>query len=214
MTAPADFSSSVTSTEVDASARSVGVLYAKALYAAAGKAGALDDVAADFEAVMEVVETHPTWIDFSRSGMVSNAERAEVYHKAFDGKASALFVNFLRTVASHGRHQMLRAIFRAFREMNDERTGQVRIEVTTPKPLDDGLGRRLAEGLQKTLGRKPIFETKVNSDLIGGVMLRVGDTVYDGSVATLLENIRTQMIDRTVYEIQSRRDRFRITAGN
>lgn len=214
MTAPADFSSSVASTEVDANARSVGVLYAKALYAAAAKAGKLDEVAADFEAVMQVIESHPTWIEFSRSGMVSNADRAEIYRKAFEGKASPLFVNFLRTVASRGRQQMLRAIFRAFREKNDERTGQVRIEVTTPQTIEAGLNQRLTDGLQKTLGRKPILESKVKPDLIGGVMLRVGDTVYDGSVATLLEKIRTQMIDRTVYEIQSRRDRFRITAGN
>jgi F-type H+-transporting ATPase subunit delta len=214
MTAPADFSSSVASTEVDASARSVGVLYAKALFAAAGKAGALDEVAADFEAVMQIVDRHPQWIEFARSGMVSSADRAEVYRKAFEGKASKVFVNFLRTLAAHGRQQMLRAIYRAFREMNDERTGQVRIEVTTPKQLDDGLSKRLAEVMRKVLGRKPIFEAKVDSNLIGGVMLRVGDTVYDGSVATQLEKIRTQMIDRTVYEIQSRRDRFRLTAGN
>jgi F-type H+-transporting ATPase subunit delta len=214
MTAPADFSSSVASTEVDANARSVGVLYAKALYAAADKAGALDEVAADFEAVMQVVQQHPQWIEFARSGMISGAERAEVYRKAFEGKASKVFVNFLRTVASHGRQQMLRAIFRAFREMNDDRIGQVRIEITTSKPLEDGLSKRLAGGLQKSLGRMPIFEPKVDLDLIGGVMLRVGDTVYDGSVATLLNKIRTQMIDRTVYEIQSRRDRFRTPAGN
>src|SRR5690349_14741472 len=101
MTAPADFSSSVASTEIDAGARSVGVLYAKALYAAAVKAKSIDEVAADFEAVMQVVDAHPQWMSFARSGMISNADRAEVYRKAFDGKANPLFVNFLRTVASH-----------------------------------------------------------------------------------------------------------------
>lgn len=214
MTTPADFSSSVASTEVDASARSVGVLYAKALFAAAGKAGVLDEVAADFDAVMQIVDHHPQWVDFARSGMISAQDRAEVYRKAFEGKASPLFVNFLRTVAAHSRQQMLRAIYRAFREMNDARTGQVRIEVTTSKPMDDSLTQRLAESLHKTLGQKPIFEPRVKPDLIGGVMLRVGDTVYDGSVATQLNKIRTQMIDRTVYEIQSRRDRFRSATGN
>lgn len=214
MTAPADFSSSVASTEVDASARQVGVLYAKALYAAAAKSNSLDEVAADFEAVMQVLESHPTWIDFARSGMISNEQRAEIYRKGFEGKAAPVFVNFLRTVAMHGRQQMLRAIFRAFREMNDERTGQVRIEVITPTKLDEEVSKRMSEGLLQSLGRKPIFEPRLDPRLIGGVMLRVGDTVYDGSVATQLEKIRTQMIDRTVHEIQSRRDRFRTAEGN
>ena len=50
--------------------------------------------------------------------------------------------------------------------------------------------------------------------LIGGVVLRVGDTVYDGSVARQLEQVREQMIDRSVHEIQSRRNRFGHSAGN
>ena len=84
----------------------------------------------------------------------------------------------------------------------------------TPAPLDEAVASRLADSLQKSLGKKPFFETKIDASLIGGVMLRVGDTVYDASVATQLEKIRTQMIDRTVHEIQSRRDRFRSAKGN
>jgi F-type H+-transporting ATPase subunit delta len=214
MTAPADFSSSLASNEVNANARQVGVVYAKALFAAAKKAGNLDEVAADFEAVMSVLESHPTFLGLARSGMISGEDRAAMYGRAFEGKAAPLFVSFLRTIAKHGRAQYLRAVFRAFREMNDERTSQVRIEVTTASKLDDAVGKRMAENLQKSLGRKPIFDSRVDSALIGGVMLRIGDTVYDGSVATQLENIRTQMIDRTVHEIQSRRDRFRSAEGN
>ena len=209
MTEPADFSSSVASTEIDAGARQVGMVYAKALFATAKKAGKLDEVASDFEAVMQVLDSHPVWIDLARSGMIPQEQRADMYRRAFEGKATPLFVNFLRTVAKHGRAQNLRAIFRAFREMNDERIGQARVSVTTAAKLDDAVGKRIAEVLQKSLGRKPIFENKVDPALIGGVMLRVGDTVYDASVATQLEKIRTQMIDRSVHEIQSRRDRFR-----
>ena len=50
--------------------------------------------------------------------------------------------------------------------------------------------------------------------LIGGAVLRVGDVVYDGSIANQLQIIRQEMIDRSVDEIQSRRDRFRNPAGN
>ena len=54
----------------------------------------------------------------------------------------------------------------------------------------------------------------VDPAVIGGAVLRIDDTVYDGSVANQLQSIRQQMIDRSVHEIQSRRDRFRYPAGS
>ena len=59
------------------------------------------------------------------------------------------------------------------------------------------------------LGGEPLVEQVVDPTVIGGAVLRVGDVVYDGSVANQLQILRQQMIDRSVHEIQSRRDRFR-----
>ncbi|HEV3344867.1 MAG TPA: F0F1 ATP synthase subunit delta, partial [Pirellulales bacterium] len=64
------------------------------------------------------------------------------------------------------------------------------------------------------LGGEPVLAAKVNPDLIGGLVFRVGDTVYDGSVATRLARVRSQMIDRSIHEIQRRRDRISPAAGN
>ena len=61
---------------------------------------------------------------------------------------------------------------------------------------------------------EPILEPAVDPELIGGAVLRLGDTVYDGSIANQLQILRQQMIERSVHEIQSRRDRFRYPAGN
>ena len=58
------------------------------------------------------------------------------------------------------------------------------------------------------------MEVKVDPELIGGAVVRIGDTVYDGSVAGQLERLESQMINRSVHEIQSRRDRFRHSGGN
>ena len=61
---------------------------------------------------------------------------------------------------------------------------------------------------------RPYWRAVIDPELIGGVVVRVGDTVYDGSVATNLKQLRQQMINRSVHEIQSRRDRFRYPGGN
>ena len=81
-------------------------------------------------------------------------------------------------------------------------------------PLEPSLSRGLEASLRQLLGGEPQLESAVRPELIGGVVLRVGDTVYDGSVARQLEQVREQMITRSVHEIQSRRDRFRHPGGN
>ena len=68
--------------------------------------------------------------------------------------------------------------------------------------------------LRRILGGEPQVHPTVDPSLIGGVVLRVGDTVYDGSVARQLDQVREQMINRSGHEIQSRRDRFRHSGGN
>jgi F-type H+-transporting ATPase subunit delta len=214
MTTAADFSSCVTTDEVDANARQVGVVYAKALFGAANKAGALEEVNADFEAVIGVLSQHRAFFDMLRLGAIPDEEQAKLFQRLFKDKAAPLFVNFLTVVALHGRARYLKAMWNAFCEMVDAHLGRARVTVSTAAALDDATTNRLTEGLQKALGLQPLLQPTIESALIGGVMLRVGDTVYDGSISTQLEKVRSQMIDRTVHEIQSRRDRFRTTAGN
>ena len=96
----------------------------------------------------------------------------------------------------------------------DRLRGRVRVRLSTATPLADAVADTLIENLRKLLGGEPFVQRDVDPKLIGGAVLRVGDIVYDGSIANQLQTIRQQMIDRSVDEIQSRRDRFCNPAGN
>jgi len=122
---------------------------------------------------------------------------------------SPLLLNFLKVVSSHGRLDTLRAIHQELRKLYDALKHRVRVHVTTAAPLDGQLTKSLTQSLRGMLGEEPEIETSVDPELIGGIVLRIGDTVYDGSVARQLEQVREQMINRSVHEIQGRRDRFR-----
>ena len=99
--------------------------------------------------------------------------------------------------------------------MYDQLRGRVRVRLTTATPLDDAAGRpRWPTASARCSAASRCSSAAVDPELIGGAVLRVGDTVYDGSIANQLQTIRQQMIDRSVHEIQSRRDRFRYPAGN
>ena len=92
--------------------------------------------------------------------------------------------------------------------------GLVRVEVTTATTLTDDLAAKIKEQLRGMLGGEPVLMTSIKPELIGGVVLRVGDAVYDGSVAARLADVRGRIINRSVHEIQSRRDSFSHPAGN
>ncbi|MBQ9126747.1 MAG: F0F1 ATP synthase subunit delta, partial [Thermoguttaceae bacterium] len=103
---------------------------------------------------------------------------------------------------------------RRCRQIEAERKGRVAVRVTTAAPLSEEAKANLAAKLRKLVGGEPELFAVVDPELIGGVVVRVGDKVYDASIANQLNNARQETINRSVHEIQSRRDSFRHSEGN
>jgi len=77
------------------------------------------------------------------------------------------------------------------------------------------MAQEIVASIRPSIGGEPVLERRVDPSLIGGIVLQVGDTVYDGSVASQFERLRAHMLDQSVHEIQSRRSRIAIgSAGN
>src|SRR5690606_1273922 len=136
----------------------------------------------------------------------------ELIDRLLAGKAHQLLVNFLKVVADHGRMNALEAIYKAAVEQLDKLRNRVRVHVTTATPLADSQAEILKNALRQQTGAEPILITRVDPDMIGGLIVQVGDTVYDGSVTAQLENMRGRLIERSIHEIERRRDLVR-TAG-
>ena len=98
--------------------------------------------------------------------------------------------------------------------MDDERRGRVPVKITTAAPLNETTKNNLAVNLRELVGGEPEFFVEVDPEMIGGIIVRVGDVVYDASIATQLSKVRQDMIDRSAHGIQSRRDCFRYPEGN
>jgi len=111
--------------------------------------------------------------------------------KAKPGKTAA---NFLRILLRNQRLSDLAAINRAFDEELAERSGEVSAEVITSRDLSPEEQVHLQSNLFKLTGRKVKLQTTVDKDIIGGVVTRVGSTIYDSSVKTQLENLKQQLI--------------------
>ncbi len=96
----------------------------------------------------------------------------------------------------------------------EARSGKQRVQIKTAMPLSDQSRDRLRQRLAESLPFEPILETQVDPSLIGGIVIRVGDTVYDSSLATRVAQLRDRIQQRSLHEIQSGRDRFSSAEGN
>jgi F-type H+-transporting ATPase subunit delta len=202
-------------TVMDTGAQKLGNIYAKAFLSAAEKAGQAEALVEEFDSlVSDVLDKFPKFEALLTTGRLTADNRVGIIDQVFGGKASPLVLSFLKVLAEHERLQQLRAIQRALREQYTALRNRKRVEVSTAAPLQDGTLDNLKNQLRGMLGAEPEVHHSVNPDLIGGMVIRVGDTVYDGSVLTQLNRLRAQIIDRSVHEIQSRRDRFRNSAAD
>ncbi|HYW81286.1 MAG TPA: ATP synthase F1 subunit delta [Thermoguttaceae bacterium] len=201
--------------EADVGVEQVAEIYAKALLGASENAGRTTAVLEEFDAmVTEVLNGSPRFEAILTSGLIGHDEKAGMLDRVLGQQVSPLLLNFLKVVSRHGRLDCLRVIHRQMQHMYDRLQGRVEIKLTTAAPIDAQVTKAIIEKLRAVLGSEPLLKMTTDPEVIGGLVLRIGDTVYDGSVANQLKNIRKQMIDRSVHEIQSRRDRFGYPAGN
>jgi F-type H+-transporting ATPase subunit delta len=184
-------------TVLDAGSRRVARVYAESLLDAADKRNATPQVLEEFASLLEdVFRADPQFEAFLASGAISRKPKAQVIRRAFDGRASDVFRNFLLVLNDNLRLDLLRAIYQAVRELYDERSGRMRVVVTSAVPLPDDQRDRLLHELREKYHKEPVLATRVDPDLLGGLVVRVGDWLYDGSVRTRLQTIQKQLIER------------------
>jgi F-type H+-transporting ATPase subunit delta len=199
----------------DVGAQRVAEVYAEALLNAAANQGQADSILGDLQSLLaDVFQAAPEFEAFLKSGAIGRDRKAEVIRSAFENRASPLITNFLLVLNDHERLDLLRPILVAARELADQRAKRVRVRVRSAVPLPNDQRDRLSQQIRDTLRLEPIVEAHVDTDILGGLVVQVGDWQYDASVRTQLDILRSQLIERSSHEIQSRRDRFCSTDGN
>ena len=200
----------------DVTIEKIAGVYAEAfLNAVAAKNEPVTEAVAEFDSfVADVLDTNARFEAVLKSAVVPVDAKSAMIERIFAGQASPTFLSFLRVLARHARLDIVRVIHREVRKLDDKRNGRIPVVVTTATEMSDEVFAGLAQRLRVKLGGEPIIRNAVDPNVIGGIVVRVGDTIYDASIASQLLNVRQTMIDRSTHEIQSRRDRFRNSEGN
>jgi F-type H+-transporting ATPase subunit delta len=194
---------------IDVVGQQIGVVYAAALYEAAAAQGFVGEILAQFDSLVgDVLDRFPEFEEVLASPRVHETEKKQLIDQTLGPQASGLLTNFLKVLAERDRLGYLRQIRDELDELHVQREGRVRVEVTTAIELDEPALVQLREDIRRQFGKEPILATSVDPTLIGGVQLRFGDRVYDGSVASELDRVRAVINQRNKAEIDIHPEQF------
>lgn len=191
----------------DIGAQQVAGVYARAfLDAAEGKGNTAAMVAELDSLVTDVLDAYPNLERVLASPFIAHEEKVGILERTLGNQASPDLLVFLKVLSKHGRLDCLRAIRRAVESQYNKMQGRVEVTLRTAGPVDDALRGEIIEKLRAILSAEPVMRVVTDASLLGGVVVRVGDTVFDGSLSTRLSRMRSQMIEQVVHKIETDRD--------
>lgn len=174
--------------------------YAEALVEVAGRQGgagpgaAVERYGALLDAVAGAIETTPQIKAVLMSPRVTKAAKRDIIVKALAGTAPDPFVRWLSAVVARDRQGVLPAISAAYQELVDVKLNRVHAGVITAHDVDAAQGQSIAERLEAAVGKTVIPHFRTDAALIGGVIVRIGDRVFDGSLRRRLRLLRHAML--------------------
>ncbi len=170
--------------------------YALALYGEAREQDAVAATDEDVQMLRETLDGAPDLVALFESPIVSRERKEAVVSRLFDGRLGALTLRFVQLLFDKEREDMVPAIARAYGALRDERLGLVEAHVRTARVLGYDEAQALEKALGEQTGKKVRLRLEVDPSLVGGVVVRIGDRVYDRSVRHQLGLLREQLHQR------------------
>lgn len=178
------------------SSETVARRYAGALADVVLKTGETDTVKNELKIWEQLIGTNLELETAFRNPSVAQLNKENVLNGLLDKtKPTRTTANFLRVLLRNSRLTDLGEINKRFDAVLEERSGRTAAQVTSANELSDAQKSELKNNLEKLTGKQVTLNFDINKEIIGGVVTRIGSTVYDSSVRTQLENLREQLIN-------------------
>tara|TARA_Y100000996_G_scaffold300717_1_gene238355 strand:- start:1214 stop:1789 length:576 start_codon:yes stop_codon:yes gene_type:complete len=168
--------------------------YAETLFELALRNEALQDYGDAVETVAKLIEEDPKFRLFIETPRIDDADKKNVVKKAFEASLPKHVVNFVLVTIDKRRQRLLRSISHQYQVLLDAHMGREHVQVTVARPVDEATRELIARKLSVALGKRAIPHFRVDVGILGGLVVRTGDTIYDGSVRRRMEGLRRQML--------------------
>ena len=169
--------------------------YSKASFAYAQDANSLDAVHEDMNVLLQVAKENPDMLRLLSDPIIRKNQKEE-FLSSFSDKFSSETKNFLDFLLEYRRFESLTAIIEAFNTLYDEYKNIASGTAVSAIKLNEDELSRISQAYAKKYGFKELILTnKVDPSILGGIILKVGDRIIDGSIRTRLQQIREQLIE-------------------
>ena len=169
--------------------------YARALFDLAREQGKIEAIGEQLREVHELLTGNPELRATLMAPVLPRKAKAEILEALLERAGlDPLVANFLRVLLEARKLVLLDEILQAYGELADEAAGRVRGEVVTALPLEPGELDALRSALSRSLNREVLLSARQSPEILGGVVARVGNMVFDASLRTQLQRLRESLI--------------------
>jgi len=167
--------------------------YAGALIGEARREGVTDQVDADIAILGESLEGSRDLVLFFGSPVISRKRKDSAVAALFAERIHPVTLKFLRLLIRKRREQLIMSVVTSYKDLRDAELGVVEASARVMHPLEELAEKNLIASLEHISDKRIRLKTEIDPDLMGGIVVRVGDTVYDGSVLNQLNALRERM---------------------
>jgi F-type H+-transporting ATPase subunit delta len=175
----------------------IGRNYAETLLTLAKRESQQEEWGTLIESLADAMREDHTLKTFLESPKLAASQKIEIMEKALGKRVPPLFLRFLETVILKRRQMVIPQIASEYRALIDEAEDRVHANVTVAREPAEAEREALTKQLSRLFGKRVVPHISLNPAILGGVIVKVGDTVMDGSVRRRLATLRTRMLARS-----------------
>lgn len=170
--------------------------YALALYEVGEGKGKVEEYIEDLKSIVNLMKTDSDFLQVIKHPQISTSKKKEIFKDIFSGKIDDDLLSFLLILIDKDRLLYLEEKLKEMEKIHLERHNTLIAEVRTAVPLNENEKQELASKLEKKYDKKIIIKDEVDKSIIGGVYVRVGDDVIDGTIRAKLLEMKKLMLKR------------------
>jgi len=178
-------------------------IYAEALLDLANERGVAEDLFAEFQSLVDYIASDEAFAGFMASAAVDDDDRREALRRIFAGRLSEILLNLMLVLNDHDRAGVVTLVFERYKALLDAQLNRQDVLVTSTVALNDDQRDEIVRSVSALTGRDAVLVEQVDASLLGGLVVKIGDKQFDGSLRRKLSRMREFMIERGRQEILS-----------
>lgn len=179
-------------------ANDIARVYASSLIDIGQEKKILPDIEEEIKFIAGMITENKDFRQFLVSPGITKDAKKDFIEKVFKGKLSDSIVNFLKVLVDNDRQSAIVEIYEALEGFIDDVNNRQRVTIITSVDLDSSLKSKLAAKLKDVFKKEIILKEEIDPSILGGIIIKVGDTVIDGSLAKDLRNIKNNLLNSKV----------------